>query len=90
MSRSLCGETIFRLIKEKGKKEMIILFVIGFAGHLFMLFTGLIRSAAYHSRTFQTMASQEEKMIRKIRLKRHWRITWILFGLYVYAAMNLY
>ncbi len=68
---------------------MIVLFAFAFAGHVFMLLTGLIRSAVFHSRTYNEMNSRETKMIEKIRLRKHWRITWILFGLYVYAGLNL-
>ena len=68
---------------------MILLFIFAFAGHLFMLFTGFIESAIYHSRTYREYSTREDRMIQKIRLRRHWRITWILFALYVYAGINL-
>ena len=68
---------------------MIVLFAFAFAGHVLMLLTGLVRSAVFHSRTYREMNSYQTRVIEKIRLRKHWRITWILFGLYVYAGLNL-
>lgn len=67
---------------------MILLFMFAFGAHLIMLFVGFIRSAIYHSRFYRS-STRESRMISKIRLRKHWRITWILFALYIYAGLNL-
>lgn len=69
---------------------MIVLFVIAYAGHLLMLFTGFLRSAYFHSGIPSGYQSAYERKISKMRLKKHWRITWLLFGLAVYAGLSLY
>ena len=68
---------------------MILLFMFAFGAHLIMLFCGFILSAAYNSRIYQNGNTRESRRISKIRLRRHWRITWILFALYIYAGLNL-
>ena len=72
------------------RNYMIILFIFAFAGHIIMLFTGLLKSACYHSAFFRDHSTLQSQRIYQIRLKRHWRITWILFALYIYAGLNLY
>ena len=69
---------------------MIILFMFSFGAGLIMLFTGFVRSAAVHSGVLNTFDnSRTAHRVRKIRLRRHWRITFILFALAIYAGLNL-
>ena len=64
---------------------MILLFIIAFTGHLIMFFTGCLKSAYYHS----SLCAGQEKRICKIRLRKHWRLTWLLFAACVYAGLHL-
>ena len=69
---------------------MIILFAVSFGLANIMLFSGLIRSAAVHSGVLNyydnsTMAHR----VRRIRLRRHWRITLLLYAVAVYAGCSL-
>ena len=69
---------------------MIILFAASFGLANIMLFSGLIRSAAVHSGVLNyydnsTMAHR----VRRIRLRRHWRITLLLYAVAVYAGCSL-
>ena len=69
---------------------MIILFVFSFGAGLIMLFTGFIRSAVVHSGVLNAYDNTKlAHKVRRIRLKRHWRITFILFALAIYAGLNL-
>ncbi len=70
---------------------MIIVFMISFSAGLIMLFTGFVRSAAVHSGMLNCYdSSSYGRKARKARLRKHWLITWILFGIAVYAGLNLY
>ena len=69
---------------------MIILFAASFGLANIMLFAGFIRSAAVHSGVLNyydnsTMAHR----VRRIRLRRHWRITLLLYAVAVYAGCSL-
>ena len=69
---------------------MIILFAASFGLANIMLFSGFIRSAAVHSGVLNyydnsTMAHR----VRRIRLRRHWRITLLLYAVAVYAGCSL-
>ena len=69
---------------------MIILFAVSFGLANIMLFSGFIRSAAVHSGVLNyydnsTMAHR----VRRIRLRRHWRITLLLYAVAVYAGCSL-
>lgn len=69
---------------------MIILFAISFAAANIMLFTGFLRSAAVHSGVLNYYDnSSMAHRVRKIRLRRHWRITLLLFAVAIYAGLSL-
>ena len=69
---------------------MIVLFIISFAAANIMLFTGFLRGAAVHSGALDYLDnSATARQVRKIRLRRHWRITFILFAVAIYAGLNL-
>ena len=55
-----------------------------------MLFTGFVYSATVHSGVLNAFDNTKlAHRVRKIRLARHWRITFILFALAIYAGLNL-
>ncbi len=61
---------------------MILIFAFSFGlGHI-MLLTGFLRSAAYHS-------GLDRGEIARIRLRRHWRKTLLLFAIAIYAGLHL-
>ena len=69
---------------------IIILFAVSFGLANIMLFSGFICSAAVHSGVLNyydngTMAHR----VRRIRLRRHWRITLLLYAVAVYAGCSL-
>ena len=69
---------------------MIILFVITFGVGIIMLFTGFLRSAAVHSGALDRFdGTKTMQRVRKIRLRRHWIFTLILFAIAIYAALHL-
>ncbi len=69
---------------------MIGLFLISFGAGLIMFITGLIRSISVKSGLFNHYNdSSYSRRAAKAGLRKHWIITWILFGIAIYAGINL-
>ena len=70
---------------------MIIIFVISFGAAVAMLIAGFLGSASVHSGVLNYFDnSREAHYIRRIRLRRHWIKTLILFAIAIWAGLNLY
>ena len=64
---------------------MILLFIFAFPAGLILLFTAFVRTA-YH---YGTSMSRLDRDVSRIRLRRHWRWTLLMFALAVYAGLSL-
>lgn len=63
---------------------MIIIFMISFGAWLFMMLAGFIGSIDY---SFNETSL--DRKVRKMRLRRHWIRTWILFAIAMWAGISL-
>lgn len=69
---------------------MFLLFFFSFSAANIMLIETLIRSIAVHSGACDCYdSSRYARMARRIRLRRHWLITLLLFAVACYAGINL-